>query len=217
MTRRPPETRLSFIIILVFGLVASKGCDIINQALASVGAARPVLDSAVMPDVRGQPSNSESSGVRLSARTETAARFLMTPLTPTSIGPAREAVTAVLQVAPLAGIFWLRLAEIRAASGTGVLSIIDAYRLAVLVAPFDGRMMLARQVLGVQLWDVLPTDDRRSVVTDLLGVWTMRPAELTDQLRAATATVSPDGRRTMRATLRSRSDIPDRQLAAIGL
>jgi hypothetical protein len=197
MRKKPPERRLSLVIILVFGLVASKGVDFVDRAVSSPGP--------------------ETGGVRLYARAETAAAFLTKPLTTQTVGPADDAVTAVLRIWPLAGIFWLRLAEIRAAAGADMQSVIEAYRLSVLAAPFDGRMMLARQVLGVQLWDVLSTDDQRSVARDLVGVWDMRPPALTDKLRAATEGLSPDARKTMRAVLRSRSMLADRQLAAIGL
>jgi hypothetical protein len=77
--------------------------------------------------------------------------------------------------------------------------------------------MLARQVLGVQLWDVLSTDDRRSVLTDLASVWNARPPTLTEKLREATASLSPEGRKSLKAELKARSRLLDQQLASIGL
>jgi hypothetical protein len=211
MDKKPPEIRVSLLIILAFGLVASKGIDFVDQArLSSATAAGPVPTAS-------HPPGLESTGERLYARTDTATSVLTKPLTPAIVGPAGDAVTAALRVWPLAGVFWIRLAEVRAASGADLQSVLEAYRLSVLAAPFDGQMMLARQVLGVLLWDVLSTDDRRGAVRDLVDVWDTRPPALTDRLRAATEALSSDGRRTMRAALRLRAELQDRQLAAIGL
>jgi hypothetical protein len=200
MAKKRSEIRLSLAIIAIAGLLAAKGVDFIRVALAS----------SDVPAAGG-------SGLRLYARTAEAAPFLSGSLDIARLAAAEHAVTGVLQVWPLAGAYWLRLAEIRALSGGDIQSVIAAYQLSVLVAPFDGRMMMARQALGVRLWEVLSPDDRTSVVTDLASVWPARPAAVSEQLRAATASLSADGRTTLKAELVARSRLYDRELAGIGL
>ena len=210
--KKRPEVRLCLALIAIFALVASKGVGFVEQALSWSEPGRSMLRELGAPD-----GGATGGGVALYARAEQAAPFLDGPLRIATLPAAAEAVSNVLRVWPFAGAYWARLAEIRAASGSDIRSVIAAYQMSVLVAPFDGDMMVARQALGVQLWDVLPMDDQRSVLTDLVSVWNARPAELTSRLRKATASLSPGGRKTLKAELKARSGLLDQQLAVIGL
>jgi hypothetical protein len=212
MLRKWPQIRFSLAVIALFTFVASKGCDLVRQALLSSG------DSAALPAwVEAPSAAADIAGARLYARTDLAAPFFDGPLDMTDLQPADRAVRDVLQVWPLAAAYWVRLAEIRAASGSDIQAVIGAYQLSVLAAPYDGEMMLARQVLGVQLWDVLPADDRRNVLSDLASVWDQRPPAVTEQLREATASLSAEGREALKAQMKARTQLLDRQLALIGL
>ena len=217
MARQRLNFRLPLAIIAASALIASAGLKIIDQAQSSsdIATARSVAAGHRGPATL--PAAADVSGLRLYARTDVAAPFLQGSLDLQTVVPATEAVTNVLRVWPLAGAYWLRLAELRAASGRDIQSVISAYQLSVLVAPFDGQMMLARQVLGVQLWDVLSIDEQRSVLTDLVRVWNARSPDLTAKLRQATAALSPEGRQSLKAQLQTRSSLGDQQLAAIGL
>ena len=126
--------------------------QIINQALLSSDIEAARSEATNQSGAATVPPAPDVSGLRLYARTDVAEPFLDGPLGLETVVPANEAVTNVLRVWPLAGFYWLRLAEIRAASGKDIQSVNAAYQLSVVVAPFDGEMMLARQVLGVQLW-----------------------------------------------------------------
>ena len=211
------EFRLPLIIIAVSAFVASTGVKIINQALLSSDMEAARSEATNQSGAATVPPAPDVSGLRLYARTDVAAPFLEGPLGLETVAPATEAVTNVLRVWPLAGFYWLRLAEIRAASGKDIQSVNAAYQLSVVVAPFDGEMMLARQVLGVQLWDVLSTDEQRSVLNDLVSVWNSRSPDLTAKLRQATAALSTEARQSLKEQLKARAPLGDRQLAAIGL
>ena len=89
--------------------------------------------------------------------------------------------------------------------------------MSVLVGPFDGQMSQAREVLGVQLWDVLSADDRKSVLADLVMTWSARSPALTVSLRQATASLSPDGRARLKSDLQAQSALGEPQLVDIGL
>ena len=217
MEKKRSEVRLSLAIIAISAFVVIRGYDTISQALSSADVADTPTAAVGQRDSEPLVPPTDVSGLRLFARADTAAPYLNGPLNMRTVEPAREAVTNVLRVWPLAGAYWVRLAEIRAASGGDIQSIIGAYQLSVLVGPFDGQMMLARQVLGVQLWDALSADDRRSVLTDLASVWEQRPAAITAQLKEATASLSPGGRKSLKDELKARSRLRDQQLAAIGL
>jgi hypothetical protein len=217
MQKKRSEIRLSLAIIALAGLVGSKGIDCINQALSASAAEDGVPSVAGRRDVDTRAGDAGTRGIKLYANADRAMPVLAEPLTLQTVGAASDAVSDVLQVWPLAGAYWVRLAEIRAASGADLASVIAAYQVSVLVAPFDGGMMLDREVLGVQLWDVLSADDRRSVVTDLTGAWTMRRPASLEQLRQATAALSPDGRERLKDDLQARSRLLDAELATIGL
>ena len=217
MEKKRSEIRLSLVIIAISAFVVLKGFDAISQALSSADMADTLPAAVGQHGLEALAAPADVSGLRLYARADSAAPYLNGPLNLRNVGPANDAVTNVLRVWPLAGAYWIRLAEIRAASGGDMQSIIGAYQLSVLVGPFDGQMMVARQALGVQLWDVLSEDDRRSVLTDLASVWDMRPETLTEKLRVATASLSPEGRKSLKAELKARSRLRDQQLAVIGL
>ncbi len=217
MYKKGPEIRLSLAIIALSGFVMSKGIDCVNQALSASAAGGQPSHAADQRGGRPLPADTRTRGIELYARADRAMPALAEPLTLQTVGAAGDAVTDVLQVWPLAGPYWVRLAEIRAASGADISSVIAAYQISVVVAPFDGRMMLAREVLGVQLWDALSADDRRSVVTDLAGAWTLRQRASIELLRHATGSLSPDGRKTLRHDLKARARLIDAELATIGL
>ncbi len=217
MSKNRYDTRLSLAIIAVSALLVAKGFEAFELALASSERGMPLASSAAVRAVEAPPVGADVSGLRLYTRADRAAPFLDGPLNMQAVGPAADAVTNVLRVWPLAGAYWVRLAEIRAASGGDIQSVIGAYQLSVLVAPFDGHMMLLRQALGVQLWDVLSVDDRRGVLNDLTSVWNIRPPAVTAKLVEATASLSPDGRKSLKADLKARSRLRDQQLAIIGL
>jgi hypothetical protein len=217
MQKKRSDIRLSLAIIALAALVGSKGIACINQALSASTAEDGVASVAGRRETDTQTGEAGTRGIKLYARADRAMPILAEPLTLPTIGAASEAVSDVLQVWPLAGAYWVRLAEIRAASGADLASVIAAYRVSVLVAPFDGAMMLDRELLGVQLWEVLSDDDRRSVVTDLTGAWTIRPAASIAQLRQAMALLSPDGRKRLKDGVQARSRLRDAELATIGL
>lgn len=217
MDNKRAEVRLPLAIIAICAVVAAKGVDFVKQALATSGPGEAPAGSVGQPGPLPRPAAADSAGLRLYARTAQAAPFLDGPLDSNTTGPAGEAVTDVLRVWPLAGAYWVRLAEIRSASGADIHSVLAAYQLSVLVAPFDGRMMLARQILGMQLWDALSPDEQKTVLTDLVSVWDVRSPEVTEGLRRAAASLSPAGRKLLRARLKARARLPDQQLADIGL
>jgi hypothetical protein len=217
MPKKGPEIRLSLAIIALSGFVISKGVDCVNQALAASSAGGQPPDATDQRVGRPLPAETGTKGIELYARAARAMPALAQPLTLKTVDAAGDAVADVLEVWPLAGPYWVRLAEIRAASGADLSSAIAAYQISVVVAPFDGGMMLAREVLGVGLWDVLSADDRRSVVTDLTGAWTLRQRGSVEQLRRATGSLSPNGRKTLKHDLKARSRLADADLATIGL
>ena len=209
MAAQRPQIQLTLVIIAISAMLASAGVKVINQALLSSEAATALSGGSAQGVLAAFPAAADANGLRVYARTDVAAPYLQGPLHLQTVVPATEAVTDVLRVWPLAGTYWLRLAEIRAASGADIQSVIAAHQLSVLVAPFDGEMMLARQVLDVQLWDVLSVDEQRTVVNDLVSVWNSRPPDLTAKLRQATAGLSTEGRKSLKAELKARSSLGD--------
>jgi len=217
MSMKRPDIRVSLAIIALYGCVAAKGTDLVKQALSPAVADPAVSGQIGQPGQQIVPAARDVSGVRLYVRTDQAAPFLRGRLTNSNVAMAEESVTSVLRVWPVAGAYWERLAEIRAASGRDIQSVIEAYQMSVLVAPFDGQTMVTRQALGVRLWDVLSADDRRGVVADLASTWNALPPDLTISLHNAIASLSPDGRARLKADLKGRSSLDDRQLTEIGL
>lgn len=82
-----------------------------------------------------------------------------------------EDIAALLAEEPLSGAAWLDLAAARQASRQAVEQVAAALVLSNLTAPREAHVMAARAAFGLSLWEDLPPNLRRTLVSDLIGGW----------------------------------------------
>jgi hypothetical protein len=82
-----------------------------------------------------------------------------------------DALLAILARRPLSSINWLRLTRARLAAGRDTVSVERAFVMSVLTGPDEGYVMAQRGLVGIMLWEALPSDIRNHVAADLTGAF----------------------------------------------
>jgi len=116
--------------------------------------------------------------------------------------PARAAsLEALLGLTPLSGDAWLELARVRLGAGYGLEKVASALAMSNVAAPNEAHVMAARAAFGLPLWRLLPPEERRSLIADLIGGWQFVGEAQRQALRAVFLTASEATRDEARAAL----------------
>jgi hypothetical protein len=109
------------------------------------------------------------------------------------------ALSDLLSLTPLSGGAWLELARARLGAGAGIEKAASALAMAKLSAPNEAQAMAARAVFGLPLWRLLPPEDRKYLLDDLIGGFAAMSEPDRDALRAMFAAAGPKMRAEARA------------------
>jgi hypothetical protein len=156
----------AFALLLVFGLTAYGGANILGfERLANriwFGPADQPLRSAL--DSVSAWTNTSSIA--------TPARSLMLDVimaeTPHDNEAIEGALAEIAASSPTSTATWQALAEVRKARGASMENVLAAFRMSSLTGSHEGYFMMQRAIFGLEHWNQLPEQDRRTVVRDLL-------------------------------------------------
>ena len=79
----------------------------------------------------------------------------------------REALSAMLSIEPLSSPDWLALSNVQLITDQPMDQVFGSLALSVMTGPNEGYVMAERGMFGVSLWEDLPPDLKRHVITDL--------------------------------------------------
>jgi hypothetical protein len=79
----------------------------------------------------------------------------------------REALSAILSIEPLSSTNWLSLSGLQLITDQPMDQVFGSLVLSTMTGPNEGYVMAERGMFGVSLWEDLPPDLKRHVITDL--------------------------------------------------
>jgi hypothetical protein len=85
----------------------------------------------------------------------------------TAANRRREALSAMLSIKPLSSTDWLSLSGVQLITDQPMDQVFGSLVLSVMTGPNEGYVMAERGMFGVSLWEDLPPDLKRHVITDL--------------------------------------------------
>lgn len=146
----------------------------------------------------------------------------LTPARDTSdVAAARsraEDVAEVLSVWPLSARNWLSLAGLRLVAGEPYEQVLGAMAMSSVTGPNEGSLMLQRGVFGVLQWEVLPSEARRRVITDIARIVTGAAVQDVEMNSARDVLTSkPVATQQEIAGLLRAEAVPEKELARMGL
>jgi hypothetical protein len=108
----------------------------------------------------------------------------------------RETLAAILSIKPLSSMDWLSLSGLQLLTDQPMDQVFGSLVLSVMTGPNEGYVMAERGMFGLSLWEDLPPDLKRHVITDLAagdvpeygkfrGVLSAKSEEIRNELRTA--------------------------------
>lgn len=203
---RDPRLLTAFAVIGMSFFAMSMGVQLTRFALAEMSAGDPALGNSLA-------TWTHTPGIAVFAR-----RHVISELGEATDANEKLAATAdLLSRAPLNSGAWAILAALQFASGAPAEKGVSALAMSNLTGPNEGRIMAARAVLALPLWQVLSPASRRRAVSDLVGGW----AEVTEArhtvLRVSLRQQAAQTREEIRAALLLAGDGAGSVAAALGL
>jgi hypothetical protein len=126
-----------------------------------------------------------------------------------------EPFASLLSETPADGAAWLTLAEAEAFAGKPTDQVVRALAMSSLTAPSESRVMTARAVFTLQIWNYVPPEARTVFIYDLVWSFDNMSKEQIAYLRAAFAKLPEEARRRIVADLQAtgkRAERPLREL-----
>jgi hypothetical protein len=81
----------------------------------------------------------------------------------------REAFSSILSIKPMSSADWLSLSGMQFVTDQPMERVLGSLKLSVITGPNEGNVMADRGTFGVSIWDMLSSDLRRRVATDLVA------------------------------------------------
>lgn len=165
---------------------------------------------------RGLAGWSDIAGVRYEAIARAVAlKSVSGP--PVEFEGVKPDVVTLLSSRPMAGNFWMFLADGELLSGEPIERVLSIFQMAVMTAPREGVNMSRRVDFGIRIWEFLAPDLRERVAYDFNAVRPLLNAREWQRLRAIVATKQDDVRDDLRAHLAQRARIGTSWFSLIGL
>jgi hypothetical protein len=115
-----------------------------------------------------------------------------------------EFIDGKLRARPTGSLFWLWLAQTRLRQSPKGFNA--ALRLSSVTAPREAEIMLERAIVGLQFWDVLNTQLRRSTMADLVALLPRLNRQPLARVKAAIATQEAASRQEIANGLATTAD-----------
>jgi hypothetical protein len=128
-----------------------------------------------------------------------------------------EPFVSLLSAAPADGAAWLTLAEAEASAGKPNEAVVRALAMSSLTAPSEARVMSARAVFTLQIWNEVPPEAHEVFVNDLIWAFHDFTREQIAYLSAGLARLPEDARRQIISELRAAGRNGERPLRELGL
>jgi hypothetical protein len=122
-----------------------------------------------------------------------------------------------LAVTPTAGRLWLNLAILRWRRGAPLPQILDALQMSEVTEPREFQTMVARSLFSLRLWEVLPSDEQRLAVDQLIELNGRFDAAQSQQLQAMIAQKPEPARQALKQQFSARGAKERAWLRALGL
>jgi hypothetical protein len=126
-----------------------------------------------------------------------------------------EPFASLLSETPADGAAWLTLAEAEAFAGKPTDQVVRALAMSSLTAPSESRVMTARAVFTLQIWNYVPPEARTVFISDLVWSFDDMSKEQVSNLRAAFARLPEEARRGIVADLQAAGKRAERPLGEL--
>ncbi len=123
----------------------------------------------------------------------------------------------LLAVTPTAGGLWLNLAIARWRRAAPWPQVLDALQMSNVTEPNESQTMINRSIFLLRLWELLPSDERRLVVNQLIELNGRFDAAQAQQLRAIIAKKPEATRQTLKQQFSERGAQDQAWVRALGL
>jgi hypothetical protein len=110
-----------------------------------------------------------------------------------------EFIDGKLRARPTGSLFWLWLAQTRLRQSPKGFNA--ALQMSSVTAPRETEIRLERAIVGLQFWDVLNTQLRRSTMADLVTIFPRLNRQPLERIKAAIATQDPASRQEIAQAL----------------
>ena len=126
-------------------------------------------------------------------------------------------LSGTLAVTPTAGRLWLNLAILRWQRGAPLPQILDALQMSNVTEPREFQTMVARSFFLLRLWELLPGDEQRLAVDQLIELNGRFDAAQTQQLQAIIARKPEPTRKALKQQFSARGAQDRAWLRALGM
>jgi hypothetical protein len=128
-----------------------------------------------------------------------------------------EPFASLLSVAPADGAAWLTLAEAEAFAGKPADRVVRALAMSSLTAPSESRVMTARAVFTLQIWNYVPPEAKAVFISDLAWDFDNMSKDQVSYMRAALAKIPEDARQRIVTDLQAQGKRGERPLRELNL
>lgn len=128
-----------------------------------------------------------------------------------------EPFASLLSIAPADGAAWLTLAEAEAFAGKPADRVVRALAMSSLTAPSKSRVMTARAVFTLQIWNYVPPEAKAVFISDIAWDFDNMSKEQVAYMRAALAKIPEDARQRIAADLQAVGKKGDKPLRELNL
>jgi hypothetical protein len=172
--------------------------------------------SLLSADARSLAGWSDINGLRYEAlASRVALKSVSGP--PVEFEGVKPDVVALLSARPMAGNFWMFLADGELLSGEPVEHVLSVFEMAVLTTPREGVNMSRRVDFAIRIWEFLPVAVRERVASDFNAVRPLLTARELQRLKTI-VTAKQDGvRADLRTRLAQRAGVDAAWFSQIGL
>jgi len=125
--------------------------------------------------------------------------------------------TSLLSIAPADGAAWLTLAEAEAFAGRPADRVVRALAMSSLTAPSESRVMTARAVFTLQIWNYVPPEAKAVFISDLAWDFDNMSKDQVAYMRAALAKIPEDARKRIATDLQAAGKRGERPLRELNL
>jgi hypothetical protein len=123
----------------------------------------------------------------------------------------------LLAVTPTAGRLWLNLAILRWRRGAPLEEVLDALQMSKLTQPREFETMVARSLFLLRLWELLPSDEQRFAINQLVDLSGRFNAAQTERLQAIVAKKPEATRQALKQQLSARGAKDQAWMRGLGL